>query len=133
MTQFTVTLSKVFAKEFLNFPSDQQLLISNFISQFQRTGIVFENAIFPGKFSPSWSGINITNVNYQFAYNNHLWHYHIGIPEYITPVKHNKYKVSDWVLHFQWIDKGNTIHLVDLYSHHTSQNEFYLPPSYRLM
>ena len=69
MTQFTVTLSKVFAKEFLNFPSDQQLLISNFISQFQRTGIVFENAIFPGKFSPSWSGINITNVNYQFAYN----------------------------------------------------------------
>jgi hypothetical protein len=82
---------------------------------------------YTGKITPSWSGLHCTDPIYQYAKNNDLWHYHIGIPKYVS--NHNKYKTSDWVLHFQWPDKGNRITLVDICYHYKSDGTFHMPSS----
>ncbi|WP_186100524.1 hypothetical protein [Burkholderia gladioli] len=114
------------AIEFKNFPKNQQDAILDFTDIFENFGLS-DFSKYPGKISPSWSGAIMGSAEYVFAFSNELWHYHIGIPRY--NYVHSKYATSDWVLHFQWPGQGSSISLVDVYSHYTSSNKFYLPPS----
>ena len=120
---FTYAFKKKFAQEFAKFPIDQQDKVLDFVAIFSAHGLV-DFSRYPGKISPSWTG-NADLAAYNFAVANDLWHYHIGIPTYVS--NHPKFKTSDWVLHFQWIGCGTHIDLLDLYSHYRSDGTFYLP------
>ena len=119
------TFGKKLAGEFQNFPIDQKQSIAAFIVLYEAHGLS-DFTKYEGKISPSWSGVPETDVAHAYAKANHLWHYHIGIPTYTSV--HPKYKTSDMVLHFQWPDRGSHINLADVYYHHKSDGEFYLPP-----
>lgn len=120
---YTTSFRTQFAVEFKNFPRDQQDKILDFTDIFETHGLS-DFTKYVGKISPSWSG-SATPAAQAFAKANDLWHYHIGLPGY-TQV-HSKFKTSDWVLHFQWINRGDHIDLVDLYSHYRADGTFYLP------
>jgi len=127
---YTFGFKQQFATEFANFPADQQDKILDFTDTFEAHGLS-DFTKYVGKITPSWKGVSPTSPAAQYAYANHLWHYHIGLPSYTTV--HSKYSTSDWVLHFQWIDQGNHIDLVDLYAHYRRDGTFYLPPSNSLL
>lgn len=126
---YTWKLSSQFQTEFGNFPQDQQDKIIDFTDIYEVHGFSDFN-LYEGKIAQSWSGPDMSKEDFDFAKDNDLWHYHIGIPNY-TQV-HGKYKTSDWVLHFQWPNMGNSIALVDLYSHYTRDGRFYLPKAKNL-
>jgi mRNA-degrading endonuclease RelE of RelBE toxin-antitoxin system len=121
--KFKVTKSKKFSLEFKNFPEQQQNKILDFILNFKQNGLK-NFSFYEGKISHSWKNLEENSDKYKYAKNNKLWHYHIGIPEYIQ--NHLKFKTSDVVLHFQWKDEY-TIKLVDIYDHYDSKGIFYLP------
>lgn len=121
---YTVTYGKQFAIEFQNYPEEQKDKILDFTDIFEKYGLEDFNQ-YEGKISQSWSGLGVTTENFNRATEHDLWHYHIGLPEYQQV--HGKYKTSDIVLHFQWPDRGSAVNLVDVYSHYTSDGEFYLP------
>lgn len=121
---YTWTFSDDFANQFQYFPEDQQNKVINFIDIFTEHGLG-DFSLYEGKISSSFSGNYMDQDDYNFALNNHLWHYHIGIPEYEQ--NHSKYKTSDWVLHFQWFDQCDSINIVDLYHHYDNEGNFYLP------
>lgn len=122
---FSFGLTNQFATEFARFPESQQDKVLDFATTFQNHGLS-DFTKYVGKIAPSWSGA-ATAHDAKFAKDNHLWHYHIGLPSYTQ--LHPKYKTSDWVLHFRWIDRGDHIDLVDLYSHYRHDGTFYLPNS----
>lgn len=125
---FTVGYKAKFADEFTRFVPEQQLKIAEFIFRYQAVGLVDFNS-YEGKIAPSWSGLEANDPNFAYTRDNSLWHYHIGLPTYKQV--HPTYKTSDWLLHFQWPDKGPKIELVDLYQHHKADGTFYLPsPDY---
>ncbi|EMQ4855843.1 hypothetical protein AAIB78_000677 [Morganella morganii] len=120
--------SGLFAREFKNFPLDQQDKILDFVDVYENNGLS-DFSCYEGKIACSWRGLDTTDAKYTYARQNELWHYHIGIPEFRS--QNGKYKTSDWVLHFQWDRKNNTISLVDMYKHYTRDGIFYLPdPAY---
>lgn len=127
--QYTWKFSDQFAKEFKQFQEDQQDKITDFIFTYQEHGLS-DFSKYEGKITPSWKGDNISQEDYQFAVDNHLWHYHVGLPEYEQ--NHPKYKTSSDLLHFQWKFKGNEIAIVDLYRHYKLDGSFYLPPESNL-
>ena len=122
-TALTVSFGARFAEEFPRFPTDQQDKILAFVEQFERHGLN-DFAKFEGKIARSGADLDDDDPLKAFCENNNLWHYHIGIPEYEE--RHEKYKTSDWVLHFMWPEKNHIV-LVDIYSHYTSDGGFYLP------
>ncbi|GAB2886083.1 hypothetical protein GCM10027093_21430 [Paraburkholderia jirisanensis] len=121
---YTVRFNAQFAKEFANFPSDQQDAILDFTDTFEKYGLG-DFTRYVGKITPSWNGVAVGGPQYTFAYTNDLWHYHIGLPKFNHV--HGKYATSDWVLHFQWPSRGTTINLVDICYHYTSTGAFYVP------
>lgn len=129
MTQkYTVSFGKLFAKEFANFSEKDQDAVLDFTEQFERCGLS-DFSQFKGKISPSWSNLDEDDEVFTYAMSHALWHYHIGLPEYIQ--RHPKYCTSDWVLHFQWVQGENHIHIVDMCYHYTQDGKFYLPsPQY---
>ena len=127
---FTWSFSTQFAKEFANFPKDQQDKVLDFVDTFENFGLA-DWFRYPGKISYSWKNLAATDPAFVFASANDLWHYHIGIPVYVT-VPGRPYQTSDWVLHFQWPGKGSHIDVVDLYQHYTVSRAFYLPPAQSL-
>ena len=122
---FSWSLNAKLAGEFNNFPQDQKEKVGDFLVVFGEHGLD-DFTKYVGKIAPSWSGLDETDPSYAYAQANHLWHYHIGIPTYTSV--HPKYKTSDMVLHFQWPNRGSHINLADVYYHHKSDGEFYLPP-----
>ncbi|MEX6157883.1 hypothetical protein [Providencia manganoxydans] len=116
--------SELFAKEFANFPEDQQDKVLEFTEIYEEHGLS-DFSCYEGKITYSWKGLETTDARYVYARENQLWHYHIGIPEFRS--EHSKYKTSDWVLHFQWDRDSNSIFLVDMYKHYTRDGKFYLP------
>ncbi|ULR87386.1 hypothetical protein [Comamonas sp. B21-038] len=122
---YTVKYSIQFLKDFDHFPEDQVLKIAKFASVFQQHGLA-DQTKFEGRVSPSWMNLPTNHPDYQYTLSRHLWHYHIGIPQYSGMQQWNR--TSDWVLHFQWPQRGPTVWLVDVYAHHTSSGAFYLPP-----
>lgn len=130
---YTVDFKKRFAIEFARFPQDQQLAIADFILLYQQNGLHSSQwNKYPGKIAPSWKGLEVSHPNYAYARSNHLWHYHIGLPDY-KQSPYGDYKTSDWLLHFQWANQGQHISLVDAYCHHTSDKTFYMPNPDRLI
>lgn len=123
---YTVDFLPKFAQEFQNFPVEHQNKVLDFVERFMQHGL-HDFTLYEGKIAPSWVKDDIRNPNYYYAKGNHLWHYHIGIPDYIR--RHGKYLTSDVVLHFQWSGRGNHICIVDMYDHYTSDGRFYLPPA----
>ncbi len=129
MDDYKVSYLPQFSIEFENYPEYQQDSVLDFTDKFEEVGLSdFSN--YEGKITPSWKGLGTDDPKYTFTKDNHMWHYHIGLPEYKQ--KHGKYKTSTVVLHFQWPDKGTEISLVDLYDHYTSEGVFYLPPEHYL-
>jgi len=119
---YSVTYSKQFAKEFVLYPEDQQRAIFDFVSIYEKHGLD-DFSLYPGKITPSWK--NATPENEAYARQHRLWHYHVGIPIYKR--QHDKYLVSDWLLHFQR-ESEESIRLVDIYDHNTKTlGKFYLP------
>ena len=118
------SFSDLFAKEFSGLPQSDQDKILDFTDIYEEYGLE-EFSVYEGKIAPSWSG-GADAEALRYARSNHLWHYHVGVPEYRQ--FHTAYKTSDWLLHFTWPHRGSHILLVDLYSHYTSAGDFYLPP-----
>ena len=91
--------------------------IDDFIDHFEQHGL-FGPPAWIGKVSPSYK----VPEHYpdraaieQHARAYALWHAHIGDPVFIETA-HGKYKVSDWVLHFQKISDHH-IKLLELGYH----------------
>lgn len=123
---YTWSFATTFAREFKNLPSPDSDKILDFIDIYEAHGLS-DFSLYIGKLAPSWSGNFISATDYNYAQEHSLWHYHVGIPEYES--NHPKYQTSEYLLHFQWPDRGNHITIVDLYSHYTSSDEFYFPPT----
>ncbi len=115
-----VELGKLFSSEYLNYPSDDQKKIREFIRYFMENG--FDGLI--GKNTNS-NNVHPQNPNFinivAYAHKYKLWHYHIGIPEYVKS-KSNSYSTSEYVLHYQ-LFSAQHIRIVDMSSH----NPFSLP------
>lgn len=127
MTQFTSSFSLEFARNFVRFPKADQVKIVAFQTRFETFGLG-DFSRYQGKVAPSWSG-PATRPAAAFAKANDLWHYHVGIPQFMQTLG-GKYCTSDWLLHFQWPDwktSGPHIHIVDLLPHNSSSGTFNLP------
>lgn len=121
---YFVKFKQRFAIEFQRFLPDQKQAIGQFLYTYQEHGLA-DQTKYQGRISPSWMNVPTNHPNHVYAKDNHLWHYHVGLPSYSGSGTWGQ--TSDWVLHFQWPDKGPVIQLVDLYTHHTSDKLFYLP------
>lgn len=106
-----VDMGEIFKRHIKNFPKKDKKKIYDFISHVQENGLY--NLI--GKLKPShevhkddpyWS------KKVQYAIKHKLWHYHIGIPDYVD---NGGYKTSEYVLHFMKFD--NRIKIVDMSPH----------------
>ena len=122
---YTWEFGKQFAVEFSNYPEKQQNKILDFTDIYEEYGLS-EFSKYQGKISPSWRGIEKTDPIYDFTYSNSLWHYHVGLPEYIKS-KYNNYLTSDMILHFQWKKSSTHIRILDITDHYKSNGEFWLP------
>lgn len=123
---YTYSYSIQFAKEYERFPDDQKDKVDDFLDIYEVSGFS-DFAAYPGKITPSWKGLESSDPKFSYAFDNELWHYHIGLPSYKTS-RHGGYLTSDKVLHFQWPSKSDHILLVDLYDHYTWNGVFWLPP-----
>ena len=124
---YTWEFGKKFAVEFKNYPENQQDKILDFTDIYEENGLS-DFSKFQGKIAPSWRGIDKTHPIYDFTYSNSLWHYHVGLPEYIKS-KYNNYLTSDMILHFQWKSNANHIRVLDITWHYKRNGEFWLPNS----
>ena len=129
---FTWEYKPRFKLEFGNYPTSQQDKILDFIELFEAHGLG-DFTKFPGKITQSWKGLATSDPIYAYAYDNNLWHYHVGLPSY-SQSRYGSFKTSDLVLHFQWANwqltganKGSHIALVDICHHYTASGKFYLP------
>lgn len=125
---YTFEYGKQFAIEFSKYPTDQQDAILDFLVLYQQEGLG-DFSKYPGKISPSWKGVPFNSPTYRYAYDNKLWHYHIGIPDYVKS-RYGGYLTSDWVLHFIWDDwqsMGKHIVVVDILFHYKKDGTFHLP------
>ncbi|EMD9275296.1 hypothetical protein VWV82_003939 [Cronobacter malonaticus] len=127
--QYTVSFGKLFAKEFEHFNEKDQDKVLDFTELFERYGLA-DFSKYPGKISPTWSNLESDDPDFIYAMTNRLWHYHVGLPEYVQ--RHPKYMTSDWVLHFQWTQGDYNIHLVDMCYHYTQDGKFYIPKPHYL-
>ena len=119
----SVSFSETFALYYDSRFSETTLdRIDDFIEHYEQYGL-FGNPTnghpaWVGKVSPSWNVPN-TYPNHleiaKYAKEHNLWHAHIGDPVFFD-TEHGKYKVSDWVLHFQLISKKE-IKLLELGYH----------------
>lgn len=107
----------------------EQRQIVKFIMTFQKYGLGnFDN--YEGKVGPSWK-VDDEEVH-EYAKQNNLWHAHVGYPEFSQV--HNKYKTSDYVVHFIW-DKYNTYNTIKLidYTPHKIDGKFPIPEEYKFV
>lgn len=106
--------------------------IDDFIDHFEQYGLFGNTAkgypAWIGKVSPSWKvpdGYPDKDSIEHHARTNLLWHAHLGDPVFIN-TSHGKYKVSDWVIHFQKLSDTH-IKLLELGYH----NPMTLPEDFR--
>lgn len=109
-----VSLSKNFARHFLNFPKSDQEKIRAFIEHVELYGLQG----LQGR-NKSSDDVPKDDLNWlekvKYAQENCLWHYHIGIPTYVQA--NNGDWVSEYVLHYQWLVEHDMIRIVDLSAH----------------
>lgn len=112
----TVELSDFFSANIANFPYEDKTKIAQFILHCQTNGL--HNL--PGKLKASTDVPGIDPDYYakvQYAKENYLWHYHIGIPDYEQRNPFSKVLTSRYVLHFQRFPGNKVIRIVDLDDH----------------
>lgn len=107
-----------------HFKADEKAKVADFIVTYQDHGLKDFN-LYPGKIVRTGSG-DCTQEEREFALRHNLWHYHVGIPTYVTSPS-GKYMTSRDVLHFQWFQEENRIRLVDMYRHYLYNGKFYVP------
>lgn len=122
---FVVHWGKLFAQEYANLPLEQQEKVDDFIDLFERHGINGYLREYPGKMVNSWDPVPTSDKQYYHARSNHLWHYHIGLPEYKQRGQ-APYMTSRDLLHFSWPHKKNEIVLVCLAPHYVD-GKFFMP------
>ena len=127
---FTVSFNLQFGLEYQRYPKQERDAVNSFVVLYMQHGLG-DQTKYPGRITPSWLNLPTNDPNYQFAIDNALWHYHVGVPTYSGVQAFNR--TSDWVLHFQWFNRGSHIDLADLYQHYTVSGAFYLPPSQNLV
>ena len=125
---FSWSFNDLFANQFKNLSDKDQDCVLDFVETFEVHGLS-DFTKYVGKITPSWKGLD-TSVKeqkdvFEYAKANNLWHYHVGIPVYVQV--HGKYKTSEWVLHFQWVNGSNEIYIADMYDHYTVDGKFYIP------
>ena len=123
--EYIFNYGKLFANEFKNYPQDQQNAILDFLDIYEVYGLKSFKP-YKGKITFSWKGLNHKDPAYQYAKNNDLWHIHIGLPSFRKSA-FGQYYTSDMILHFQWINKGNVIKVVDVTPHYKADRQFWLP------
>lgn len=127
---YTVDFSKTFRLEFARIPATYQNAVASFVVTYQQHGLG-DQTKYIGRLSPSWHRLPPNAPPYIYAKKHDLWHYHIGLPTYSGGQSWGR--TSDWLLHFQWPEQSTHISLVDLYTHHKSNGDFYLPPENSLV
>ncbi|WP_048765532.1 hypothetical protein [Acinetobacter sp. 243_ASPC] len=121
---FIFEYARQFAKEFVHYPLDQKQAIADFLVLYQQYGLK-DFSKYKGKITPSWKGVKVGSDVYEYAHRNKLWHYHIGIPEYLKSL-YGEYYTSDWVLHFIRVSDTHIV-IVDVLFHYKSDGIFHLP------
>ena len=125
MTHYVWGYSKSFEDLRVYFSPAEKASIAAFILIYQDHGLD-DFSMYPGKVARTGSG-DCSEEEKAYAKKHHLWHYHIGIPNYVQSPS-GKYYTSRDVLHFQWFQKENRILLVDMYRHYLIGGKFYVPP-----
>lgn len=120
---FTVGVGPQWKKEWPNYLPDQRAKVQLFVYTFQKHGL--DQTKFQGRISPSWMNRQPGSSPYLYTTTNWLWHYHIGLPHYTKAMGAD---VSDWLLHFQWVNYSRHVDLIEL-SPHQVGGKFYLPPT----
>lgn len=97
--------------------------LTYFLSNYKKIGInsliLKNNKSYIGKFSCSWSTLDPNSDEYKYAYDNDLWHYHIGAPIY---EEKEFYKTSDYVMHFIWCAANpNAIKIISIDPHYINK------------
>lgn len=133
--EFEVEYSDEFAKQFDNFPEEQQDKVLDFTDIYEEFGLA-DFSKYPGKITPSWKNLPIESKDYDYTKSNNLWHYHMGDPEhpeYIVSIS-GKYKTCDRLLHFMR-ESDTTIVLVDVLDHYKDKAKtiFWLPAPSQLV
>lgn len=110
-----VLISKQFKKEFKNYPDPDRLAISKFINHiftygFEKLEGLNKKSDDVKKDDPAF----LSKVKY--AQENNLWHYHIGIKQFDTSKPFGE-RTSEYVLHYQLLDGGKEVRIVDYSSH----------------
>ena len=123
--EYTFSFGKQFANEFKNYPQNQQDAILDFLDIYEVHGLG-DFKLYKGKIAFSWKGLQYTDPVYQYAKSNDLWHAHIGLPNF-RKSDYGRYYTSDMILHFQWINRGNVIKVVDITPHYKADRQFWLP------
>lgn len=113
-----------FQVEFQWYPQNQKEAVLKFIETYQQHGLG-DFSKYTGKVSPSYKNIDKLDPIYDFTFTNNLWHYHLGLPEYLKS-KYNDYLTSDMILHFQR-KATDHIKLLDITWHYKADGTFWLP------
>lgn len=112
-----VELADAFTQRYPQYPKDDRLKITHFISHVEQHGYDgLTGKIGPSDNIPQQDPNRRAKIRYAKRY--HLWHYHIGIPRYL-PARHilAPYQTSEYVLHFMKFPGGKVIRIVDLDYH----------------
>ena len=127
--EYIFDYGKLFANEFKHYPQNQQDAILDFLDIYEVHGLR-SFKLYKGKIAFSWKGLHYKDPAYQYAKSNDLWHAHIGLPSF-RKSDFGPYYTSDMILHFQWVNRGNVIKVVDITPHYKADRQFWLPaPSY---
>lgn len=113
MSGIAVEFGKWFDEHWQNFPKSDQEKIKRFIYHVQTVGLTNLEGV-----NKSSDDVDTNDPNFrqkvQYAIQHHLWHYHIGIPDYDERKPFGQ-RTSEYVLHYQYFD--NRIVLVDFSAH----------------
>lgn len=107
-----VVFGEIFYQYFRNFPKSDQQKIAKFVDDVETYGLDGLQGRNKASDSvptdaPNWS------KKVAYAQKYHLWHYHIGIPQYETA--NDGEQVSEYILHYQRFD--DEIRLVSMSYH----------------
>lgn len=110
-----VEIGKLFGREVLNFPPDDQIKIFSFIKHVQDFGLVrLEGRNKNSDEVPTDDIEFISKVRTAQAHK--LWHYHIGIVDY-DMTKPFGDRTSEYILHYKRELVPNEVKIVDFSSH----------------
>lgn len=110
---FIIAKSKLFEKHYQNFPQRDKEYIARFIAHILTQGF----SGLEGRNKQS-DDVLFSDPDFvkkvEYATNNHLWHYHIGILQYDLTKPYGD-RTSEYILHYQRL--GEVVKIVD-YSPH---------------